>query len=391
MKTRSMSEAIQRALINEDRELAETRWSDALSAAGDTQHWGGTRFGSRLVDSRSITVDVPPEQAFAPIRRIGGQNGWYYGNWMWSLRGFIDLLFGGIGVRRGRRDPESLQIGDPVDFWRVEAYEAPRRLRLRAEMKLPGRAWLEFEVVPDGTGCVVQQTAIFDPVGLSGIAYWYSVYPIHQFVFAGMLRNIARAAASSSVAGRGEPGSPIPPDTARAGTQLPVVSTATRPTDHLLHFVQETSIDASPETVFEFHESPDALTLLIPPWENMRVVESPHSLEIGSRVVLEGRLGPFRLRWVAEHTEYQPPHLFEDRQVSGPFAIWVHRHEFLPDGQGGTLLRDSVRYLPPLGWFGRVLGGWWIRRKLKSMFAYRHEVTRRHTSRSFPGNVKAAS
>ncbi|QDT32257.1 SDR family oxidoreductase [Thalassoglobus polymorphus] len=191
---RSVPDAIQRALTNEDREFAETRWSDALSSGGSTKNWGGVRFGSRLVDSRKVTVSVPPESAFAPIRRIGGKKGWYYGNWLWSLRGFLDLLVGGIGVRRGRRDPEHLRVGDALDFWRVEASEEPNLLRLQAEMKLPGRAWLEFEVTPCPEGSEIRQTAIFDPVGLSGLMYWYGIYPLHQFVFAGMLRNIAREA-----------------------------------------------------------------------------------------------------------------------------------------------------------------------------------------------------
>ena len=191
---RSVSEAISRALANEDREFAETRWSDALSAGGDQPQWGGIRFGSRLVDSRDVTVAVPAEQAFTPIRRIGGKTGWYYANWLWSLRGFLDLLIGGIGVRRGRRDPEHLRVGDALDFWRVESYEPSKLLRLSAEMRLPGRAWLEFEVTSASGGSVIRQTAIFDPVGLTGLAYWYGVYPLHQRVFSGMLRNIARKA-----------------------------------------------------------------------------------------------------------------------------------------------------------------------------------------------------
>jgi hypothetical protein len=154
------------------------------------------RYGSRLVDSRTVAVAVPPEQAFAPIRRLGGQTGWYYGNWLWSLRGFLDLLCGGVGVRRGRRDPEHLRVDDALDFWRVELYEPPHRLRLCAEMKLPGRAWLEFEVTESEHGSTIRQTAIFDPVGLSGLLYWYGIYPLHQFVFAGMLRNLGRAAMS---------------------------------------------------------------------------------------------------------------------------------------------------------------------------------------------------
>ena len=194
VRPRSVRDAIARALVNEDREFAETRWSDPLSAGGTPRSWGGVRFGSRLVDSRTISIPVSAEAAFSPIRRIGGRTGWYYGNWLWSLRGFLDLLCGGIGVRRGRRDPEVLRVGDTLDFWRVEMYEPPRRLRLQAEMKVPGRAWLEFEVDGDARQTTIRQTAIFDPVGLFGIIYWYTLYPLHELIFSGLLRNIARAA-----------------------------------------------------------------------------------------------------------------------------------------------------------------------------------------------------
>lgn len=187
-------DAIASALRNEDAGFAQTRWSDAASAAGPPRHWGGTRFGNRLVDSRSIHVAAPPDAAFAAVERIGGATGWYYGTWLWTLRGWIDLLLGGVGMRRGRRDPERLRPGDVLDCWRVEGLEPGRRLRLTAEMKLPGRAWLEFEVQPDGTHSRLRQTATFDPLGLWGLAYWYAVWPLHQLVFAGMLRGIARAA-----------------------------------------------------------------------------------------------------------------------------------------------------------------------------------------------------
>ncbi len=168
--------------------------TDALSSSGPEQRWGGVRFGSRIVDSRTATVECPAAQAFAPIQRIGGETGWYYGNWLWQIRGFLDLIVGGVGVRRGRRDPENIRVGDALDFWRVEAFETDRLLRLQAEMKVPGRAWLEFEVTDQGTSSTIHQTAIFDPVGLLGLAYWYALFPLHQFIFAGMLRNVARAA-----------------------------------------------------------------------------------------------------------------------------------------------------------------------------------------------------
>ena len=193
VQPRSADEAIARALVNEDQKFAATRWSDAFSAGGEPKSWGGIRFGSRLVDSRSQQVDATATEAFTPIRRIGGQTGWYYGNWLWKVRGFLDLLVGGVGVRRGRRDPDHLQVGETLDFWRVEQFEDNRLLRLAAEMKVPGRAWLEFEVSEDDGRTEVRQTAIFDPVGLFGILYWYALFPLHQFVFGGMLRNICRS------------------------------------------------------------------------------------------------------------------------------------------------------------------------------------------------------
>jgi uncharacterized protein YbjT (DUF2867 family) len=194
VRPRGVRAAIARALVNEDHDFAETRWSDPVSSAGRQRSWGGIRFGSRIVDSRTVSVPTAPGRAFAPIRRIGGVTGWYWGNRLWRLRGFLDLLVGGVGVRRGRRDPEHPAPGDTVDFWRVEAYEPDRLLRLAAEMKLPGRAWLQFEVNERAGGAVIRQTAIFDPVGLMGLVYWYGLYPIHTLVFGGMLRAIARIA-----------------------------------------------------------------------------------------------------------------------------------------------------------------------------------------------------
>jgi hypothetical protein len=194
VKPVGVREAIARALRNEDHGFAQTRWSDALSAGSAPGQWGGTRFGNRLVDSRSMRVAVPPEQVFATVEGIGGTTGWHYANWLWTLRGWLDLLLGGVGMRRGRRDPERLRVGDTLDCWRVESIEPGQRLRLAAEMKLPGRAWLDFEVRPDGNGARLRQTAMFDPVGLWGLAYWYAVWPLHQLVFAGMLRGISKSA-----------------------------------------------------------------------------------------------------------------------------------------------------------------------------------------------------
>ena len=194
IKRKGLREAISRALINEDHEFAETRWSDAFSSSGEPPSWGGARFGTRIVDSRAIEVAVPPQVAFVPIARIGGNNGWYFANFLWWIRGTLDLLAGGVGLRRGRRDAERLSIGDALDFWRVEALEPNRRLRLSAEMRVPGRAWLQFEVEPKSGGSIVRQTAIFDPAGLWGLIYWYILFPVHRWIFAGMLRCIAAQA-----------------------------------------------------------------------------------------------------------------------------------------------------------------------------------------------------
>lgn len=188
-----IDDAIRRAIVSEEREFAETRWSDAFSSSGESPSWGGVQFGTRLVDSRTLTVDTTPEAAFVPIQRIGGTTGWYAWNWLWRLRGALDLLVGGVGMRRGRRSDTALRVGDTVDFWRVERVEA-NLLRLVAEMKMPGRAWLEFEITGSGSSSTIRQTATFDPVGLPGRMYWYALYPFHHFVFDGMLQGIARAA-----------------------------------------------------------------------------------------------------------------------------------------------------------------------------------------------------
>ena len=202
---------MERALHNEDQEFAQTRWSDALSSGGLPPSWGGFVLAPELWNSRVVKVNAPTERAFAPIRRIGGTNGWYFSNFLWRLRGFLDQLCGGVGLRRGRRDPETLQAGDTLDFWRVEEFDADRRLRLMAEMKVPGRAWLEFEVAGDSAHSTIRQTATFHPRGLFGLIYWYGLYPLHSRIFMGMLRKIAKASlsaadANSSFAARGNDG-----------------------------------------------------------------------------------------------------------------------------------------------------------------------------------------
>ncbi len=194
VRPRGIHDAIARALAFEDRAIAQTRWSD--EAFAENASFGGVRRGSRLVDTRSATVALPAARAFAPIQAIGGATGWYKGAALWRLRGLLDVLVGGPGLRRGRRDPVRLEVGDTLDFWRVEAFEQDRMLRLHAEMRVPGRAWLQFEVSAgaNGRGSTITQTAIFDPSGLFGLVYWYGLWPFHGYIFGGMLRNIVAAA-----------------------------------------------------------------------------------------------------------------------------------------------------------------------------------------------------
>jgi hypothetical protein len=188
---RGLPDAVRRALENEDRDYAETRWCDAF--ASETRGPERT-YRTRVVDSRARRVRATADAAFRTVQRIGGETGWYFGDWLWWLRGMVDIAVGGPGLRRGRRHPERVRVGDTIDFWRVEGVDPPRLLRLRAEMRLPGRAWLQFEVEPLENGDVeIRQTAIFDPIGLAGRLYWHGLFPVHALVFRGMLAGIERA------------------------------------------------------------------------------------------------------------------------------------------------------------------------------------------------------
>ncbi|MGQ0734334.1 MAG: SDR family oxidoreductase [Acidobacteriota bacterium] len=155
----------------------------------------GTRT-RRKDDTRTTDVAVPPSRAFAPIRRIGGTSGWYFANLLWRLRDLADRCLGGVGMGHGRRHADTCTVGDTIDGWTVEAYEPDRLLRLAANMKLPGRGWLEFEVTPldGGRRSRIRQSATFDPRGVLGRVYWYGVAPIHHMIFRGMLARIVRLA-----------------------------------------------------------------------------------------------------------------------------------------------------------------------------------------------------
>ena len=187
----SVRGAIHAALSRVAAHHVETNWSMAGPMPGDPDWAGGTLFR----DSREIAVVAPDWAAFRAVCRLGGSHGWYAANWLWNVRGWLDRLAGGPGLRRGRRDPDALAYGEALDFWRVTGFERNRLLSLRAEMRLPGEALLEFRIEPKGTGgCTLRQTALFQPRGLSGLAYWYAVLPLHHVVFRGMLAGIQRDA-----------------------------------------------------------------------------------------------------------------------------------------------------------------------------------------------------
>ncbi len=187
----TVQQAIAAALVKIAQHGVVTNWAMAGPIPGDPDWAGGTVFR----DSRTITVNAPAGAAFRAVCRVGGGHGWYAADWLWQVRGWLDRLFGGPGLRRGRRDPERVGFGEALDFWRVTGITRDRRLALRAEMKLPGEAQLEFEITPiDETHCTLRQTALFQPRGLLGLAYWYSVVPLHHVVFRGMLHGIQREA-----------------------------------------------------------------------------------------------------------------------------------------------------------------------------------------------------
>ena len=194
LRPRNLTSAVREAAEQEDAAFAGKRWADLADSEDLPRRYGGAHEGTRLVDHRHQVISVSPERAFAAIERIGGANGWYAADWLWTLRGWLDQLIGGPGMARGRRDPDRLRTSDTLDCWRVEICEPPRRLRLAAEMKLPGRGWLEFEVVPRDGDVTIHQTAVFDPRGLGGLAYWYAIWPLHELVFRRMLAGIARHA-----------------------------------------------------------------------------------------------------------------------------------------------------------------------------------------------------
>ncbi len=193
IKPMDYATAVRLALANLETGHVQTVWSDALSSSqGDlTPVVLATQEGI-ILERRQRLVRAPAPMVYRAFSRLGGATGWLCMNWAWRVRGLADRLLGGVGLRRGRRDPQEVRVGDAVDFWRVEAVELNHLLRLRAEMKVPGRAWLEFRVEPiDASTSKLSQTAFFAPRGLAGLLYWYLLYPIHSFIFSGLAKKLA--------------------------------------------------------------------------------------------------------------------------------------------------------------------------------------------------------
>jgi uncharacterized protein YbjT (DUF2867 family) len=193
----SVREALEEAVGAKRADGVETAWSDAGPVPGDPD-WAG---GHVFEDRRVIEIARSPRTVFRSVCKIGGGQGYYAADWLWRVRGWMDRLVGGPGLRRGRRNAAQVAYGEALDFWRVTGIEANRRLELRAEMKLPGEAQLSFAIEPlDSTAarCRLVQTARFKPRGLLGLVYWYAVLPLHAIVFSGMLNGICRAAETNT-------------------------------------------------------------------------------------------------------------------------------------------------------------------------------------------------
>jgi ligand-binding SRPBCC domain-containing protein len=243
---------------------------------------------------------------------------------------------------------------DVIDGWTVEGYEADRRLRLSADLMLPGRGWLEFEVAPldGGQRSMIRQTATFDPRGLLGRAYWYAVLPVHALMFRGLLRHIARRATNGD-----------------RDSQVAL-------------FTFRSIVHGRAADVFQWHERPEALLELIPSAKWMRIERRTGGLRDGGRVTFSVGAGPVRLFWEARHYGYVRGRQFCDEQLHGPFRIWRHTHRIEPIGAGQTLYEDHIEFVvrggPVMQWLTkRILG-----RMLARAFARRHRIVAAHFNRS---------
>lgn len=189
-------QAVHEALSKMLSDVVETSWSDALvNSAGDTRPYKFAVEEGMMIERRALVIEVPASAVFRAFSGVGGMRGWLFMDWAWAIRGWLDKAIGGVGIRRGRRHPDEVRSGESLDFWRVEAVEQDRLMRLRAEMKVPGKAWLQFECTPLPQGeTLLVQTAYYAPRGLFGFLYWYAMWPFHAFLFDGLIGRIAARA-----------------------------------------------------------------------------------------------------------------------------------------------------------------------------------------------------
>ena len=298
-------------------------------------------------DSRLAAVDAPPPQAFAPIRCIGGATGWYFGDALWQLRGWLDRSIGGVGMPRIRRSQDDCVVGDTIDGWRVDAYQPDRLLRLSAGMKLPGRGWLEFQVDPldGGQRALIRQTATFDPRGVAGRLYWYGVLPLHALLFRGLIRRLAR----------------------RAAPQAASVAVSA--------FSYQSIVDAPAGEVFRWHEQPGALAALTPA-SLVSIEQQTGGIRDGGVVCVSIGVGRARVLWALRHHGYVAGRRFCDEQVAGPFAVWRHAHLFEPLGPAQTLYEDRIEFAVGRSGGANRLAAAVLRPILTMAFARRHRAVR---------------
>jgi uncharacterized protein YbjT (DUF2867 family)/ligand-binding SRPBCC domain-containing protein len=352
----SVREAIQRAVAVHRAGRTPTAWSDAGTMPGDPGWAGGTEFR----DERARIAWAPPHEVFKALSRIGGENGYFGSSLLWRLRGALDRMIGGPGLRRGRRDPAVLRYGDALDFWRVAGVEPERSLELVAEMRLPGEARLRWRLEPSPGGrTLIVQTATFRPKGLLGLAYWWAVYPVHGPVFESMLGGLCERAESM--------GEGAPSRRPRTGVKL---------------LRCETIVSRTLDETFGFFSDARNLDRLTPPWVGFRILTpTPIPMRKGVLIDYRIRVRGVPLRWRTEIEHWDPPNAFADVQALGPYRWWHHTHRFEACPEG-TRVVDEVEYRAPLAWLTHPL---MINRDVKRIFEHRQGALRQALPPFTPG------
>jgi ligand-binding SRPBCC domain-containing protein len=337
------------------------RRSPEWMQTGDPEWAGGTVFRDR----RRIRLQADPEEAWQPIIRIGGKAGWYYADWLWLLRGRFDQLIGGVGMGRGRTNPDNLQAGDVLDCWHVEAVELQTRLLLKVDMKLPGQAYLDYRILPDKKETTeIEQTAYFLPRGLLGIIYWFAVLPAHHFIFRGMLRGIARRTGKVVI------------------DEFEGKSTKT---DTNLNFFRLQVIQRLPITLDEawnYFSNPQNLKEITPPDLHLVVDNDiPSKMHPGMIIAYKVKsLMKIPVNWVTEITHVDEGRFFVDEQRFGPYRFWHHQHHF-HEIEGGVEMHDIVHYKLLLGPLSFIADRLIVRRQLDNIFTFRKEALERRFGR----------